>query len=167
MSWLQNLKIIFFIPVLLIGFHPIIFFLVSQVSVLFQFWVHTEYIKRLHPVIEYLFATPSNHRVHHGSQEKYLDKNFAATFIIWDRIFGTFEPETDEPEYGLTTKIGDRVDPIFLNFHEINDIISDLSKAQGFREGVFYLFGSPSKIAARKKAVSHKSSKSPQTSVES
>lgn len=154
LSWIQNLKIIFFLPVVLIGFHPIILFVASQVAVLFQFWVHTEYIGRLHPVIEYIFATPSNHRVHHGSQEKYLDKNFAATFIIWDRIFGTFHKEEERPEYGLTTRIGDRIDPLFLNFHEFKDMIIDIKQAKGFRNKMFYLFSSPAKIHERKQAMS-------------
>ena len=153
MSWLQNLKIIFFLPAALLGFHPIIFFVTSQLSVLFQFWVHTEYIKKLHPVVEFIFATPSNHRVHHGSQKKYLDKNFAATFIIWDRLFGTFSPEEEQPEYGLTTKIGDRLDPLYLNFHEFKDMLIDVKNARGIREKFFFLFGSPSKINERKRTL--------------
>lgn len=150
LSWLQNLKVIFFLPVALLGFHPVIFFVTSQVAVLFQFWVHTEYIRKLHPVIEYIFATPSNHRVHHGSQEKYLDKNFAATFIIWDRIFGTYHREDEKPDYGLTTKIGDRLDPIYLNFHEFVDMVKDIRKAKGIREKLFYAFASPARIHQRK-----------------
>ncbi|WP_207534829.1 sterol desaturase family protein [Desertivirga arenae] len=150
LSWIQNLKIIFFVPVALMAFHPVIFFVVSQIAVLFQFWVHTEYIGRLHPVIEYIFATPSNHRVHHGSQEKYLDKNFAATFIIWDRLFGTYYREDEKPEYGLTSKIGDRLDPLFLNFHEFVDMVKDIKKAKGIKEKFFYAFASPAKIHARK-----------------
>ena len=108
--------------------------------------MHTEYIKKLHPVIEYIFATPSNHRVHHGSQEKYLDKNYAATFIIWDRLFGTFQPEEERPIYGLTTKIGDRMDPIFLNFHEFSDMVKDVKAAKGLRKKLFYIFGSPTAV---------------------
>ena len=150
LSWIQNLKIIFFLPVALCGFHPIIFFVVSQVAVLFQFWVHTEYIGRLHPIIEYIFATPSNHRVHHGSQEKYLDKNFAATFIFWDRMFGTYQKEEERPIYGLTKRIGDRMDPLFLNFHEFNEMMQDVKKAKGFRKKLFYLFGSPTEIYLEK-----------------
>jgi len=150
LSWIQNFKIFFFLPVALCGFHPVVFFVVSQVAVLFQFWVHTEYIKKLHPIIEYIFATPSNHRVHHGSQEKYLDKNYAATFIFWDRLFGTFQPEEERPIYGLTKKIGNRMDPLFLNFHEFSDMIADVKKAKGFREKMFYLFGSPTAVYYRK-----------------
>lgn len=150
LSWLQNLKVIFFLPVAFLGFHPMVFFVTSQVAVLFQFWVHTEYIRKLHPVIEYIFATPSNHRVHHGSQEKYLDKNFAATFIIWDRLFGTYCHEDEQPDYGLTSKIGDRLDPIFLNFHEFVDMAKDIKNAKGIKEKFFYAFASPEKIHQRK-----------------
>lgn len=146
LSWIQNIKVIFFVPVALMGFHPVIFFVTSQVSVLFQFWVHTEYIRKLHPFFEYILATPSNHRVHHGRNEKYLDKNYAATFIFWDRIFGTYQKEEERPDYGLTSQIGNRLNPIFLNFHELSDLIKDVRKAKGFRKKLFYMFGSPTAI---------------------
>lgn len=151
LSWIQNIKIIFFLPIAFIGFHPIIFFVVSQVAVLFQFWVHTEYINRLPRMIEFLFATPSNHRVHHGSQEQYLDKNYGATFIFWDRMFGTYEHEDEIPEYGLTTKIGNRLNPLFLNFHEVHEIIRDVKQADTWRDRFFYTFASPTSVYHRKK----------------
>lgn len=153
LSWIQNLKLFFFFPVMFIGFHPIVFAVVSQVSVLFQFWVHTEYIGKIHPWIEFIFATPSNHRVHHGSQEKYLDKNYGATFILWDRIHGTYQKEEEQPEYGLTNKIGDRMDPLFLNFHELKDIATDVRKASTPKEKLFYLFASPEAIYKEKRKV--------------
>jgi sterol desaturase/sphingolipid hydroxylase (fatty acid hydroxylase superfamily) len=150
LSWLQNLKVIFFLPVAFLAFHPVIFFVASQIAVLFQFWVHTEYIRKLHPIVEFIFATPSNHRVHHGSQEKYLDKNFAATFILWDRIFGTYCNEDEQPDYGLTNKIGNRLNPIYLNFHEFKDMAKDVRQAKGLKEKLFYTFSSPTKIHQRK-----------------
>lgn len=146
LSWIQNIKIIFFLPIAIIGFHPVVFFVTSQISVLFQFWVHTEYIGKLHPYVEYILATPSNHRVHHGRNEKYLDKNFAATFIFWDRMFGTYQKEEEKPDYGLTTQIGNRVNPLFLNFHEVKDIIVDVRNAKKLRRKLFFIFGSPSAI---------------------
>lgn len=152
LSWVQNLKLIFFTPVLLIGFHPVIFFIVSQIAVLFQFWVHTEYIRKLHPVIECIFATPSNHRVHHGSQEKYINKNYGATFIFWDRIFGTYQQEEEKAQYGITTTIEKKSDPLYLNFHEYKDIWKDVSSARGFRRKMFFLFGDPIDIAKEKKS---------------
>ncbi len=152
LSWIQQFKILFFVPVILLGFHPLLFFVVNQVAVLFQFWVHTEYVGKLHPWIEFVFATPSNHRVHHGSQEKYLDKNFGATFIIWDRLFGTYVPETERPVYGLTTPIYSG-NPFFLVFHELQDIIADVRKAPSWKRRWWYLFGRPALIAAEKKRI--------------
>jgi hypothetical protein len=138
--------------VALIGFHPIVFFVVNQIAVLFQFWVHTEYIKKLPRIVEYIFATPSNHRVHHGSQDIYINKNYGATFIIWDRIFGTYQPEVEPANYGLTTNIEHKANPLFINFHEYIDIWKDVSSAKGWRKKMFYLFGDPIDIALEKKA---------------
>jgi hypothetical protein len=146
LSWIQNAKIIFFLPVAFMGFHPIILFVTSQISVLFQFWVHTEYIKKMPRVFEYILATPSNHRVHHGTNEKYLDKNYAATFIFWDRMFGTYQKEEERPDYGLTTKIGNRSNPLFLNFHELSDMVRDVKEAKGWKRKLFFVFGSPTDI---------------------
>ncbi|QJW91542.1 sterol desaturase family protein [Spirosoma taeanense] len=150
LSWIQNLKTIFFLPVALIGFHPVVFFTTNQVAVLFQFWVHTEYIRRLPKWVEFIFATPSNHRVHHGSQPKYIDRNFGATFIVWDRIFGTYQPEEEPPIYGITTNITQKANPFMINFHEVADIIRDVKAARGFRRKLFFIFGSPIKIAEEK-----------------
>ncbi|SOD97268.1 sterol desaturase family protein [Spirosoma fluviale] len=159
LSWIQHLKIIFFLPVAFMGFHPIIFFVTNQIAVLFQFWVHTEYIRRMPAWVEYIFATPSNHRVHHGSQEKYIDKNFGATFIFWDRIFGTFQPEEEPVIYGVTTNITNKANPFFINFHEITDMVSDVKRAKGFRKKFFYVFGSPVKIAEEKKELERQQQK--------
>lgn len=150
LSWVQTIKLIFFLPVALIGFHPIVFFVVNQIAVLFQFWVHTEYIRKLHPAIEYVFATPSNHRVHHGSQEKYINKNYGATFIIWDRMFGTYQPEEEQAVYGITHDIEHKANPIFINFHEYIDMWNDVKNARGFKNKLFYLFGNPIAIAQEK-----------------
>lgn len=150
LSWVQNLKLIFFAPVALMGFHPIIFFVVNQIAVLFQFWVHTEYIRRLPRWVEYIFATPSNHRVHHGSQEKYINKNYGATFIIWDRLFGTYQPEEEQVVYGITHDIPHKANPLYINFHEYIDIWKDLRRAKGLRRKFFYLFGNPIDVARDK-----------------
>lgn len=147
LSWVQYFKIIFFMPVALIGFHPVIIFITNQIAVLFQFWVHTEYIRKMHPIIEYIFATPSNHRVHHGSQEEYINKNFGATFIIWDRIFGTYQPETEQVKYGITHELESKSNPIYLNFHEYVDIIKDVRKVKNLKTKLFMIFGDPVDIA--------------------
>lgn len=145
-SWVQHLKTIFFIPVALIGFNPVIFFVTSQLSTLYQFWVHTEAIGKLHPFIERYFGTPSNHRVHHGSQEKYLDKNFGATFMIWDHWFGTFQYEQEKPIYGLTSPLENKTNPFVLNFHEYRNMIKDIRQSDGIKELLFFIFASPGKI---------------------
>lgn len=153
LSWVQNLKLIFFIPVVLIGFHPVIFFVVNQIAVLFQFWVHTEYIRRLHPAFEYILATPSNHRVHHGSQEKYINKNYGATFIFWDRLFGTYVKEDEKAIYGITHNIEHKSNPLYINFHEYMEIWKDLKKVKGLKKKFFVLFGNPITIAKQKQVL--------------
>ncbi len=145
-SWVQHLKIIFFLPLMVFGFHPLIFFISNQLGVLYQFWVHTESIGKLHPFIEKYFGTPSNHRVHHGSDEKYLDKNFGATFMIWDHWFGSFQYEEEKPKYGLTTNIDHKINPLVLNFHEYSDILKDVKSAQTFRRKLYFIFASPGDI---------------------
>jgi sterol desaturase/sphingolipid hydroxylase (fatty acid hydroxylase superfamily) len=154
LSWVQHFKLLFFLPIAFLGFHPIVFFFVSQISTLFQFWQHTEYITRLHWIIEKFIVTPSNHRVHHGSDEKYIDKNFGAIFIFWDKIFKTYQPEEERPTYGITSKLEKKVDPLYLNFHEYKDIIEDVRKEPKFKKKLFYVFGNPTKIAKSKKAPS-------------
>jgi len=151
LSWVQYVKIIFFLPVALMGFHPIIIFVTNQIAILFQFWVHTEYIRKLHPAVEYIFATPSNHRVHHGSQDKYMNKNFGATFIIWDRIFKTHQQEEEQPKYGITHNISRSYDPIEINFREYVDIIRDIKKSKNWKEALFFIFGDPIAIDQYKK----------------
>ena len=141
LGWTQHIKIIFFFPVMFMGFDPFVFFICHQI-VLYQFWIHTEYIKKLHPVIEFIFTTPSHHRVHHASDEHYLDKNYGSTFIIWDRMFGTFMPEGERPNYGITKPVTS-YNPIYLVFHEWRDIFSDLRKAQSFKEAWRILFDKP------------------------
>lgn len=151
LSWVQYVKIIFFLPVALIGFHPIIIFVTNQIAILFQFWVHTEYIRKLHPAVEYIFATPSNHRVHHGSQAKYINKNFGATFIIWDRIFKTHQKEEEQPIYGITHNISRSYDPIEINFREYVDIIRDVKNSKNWKVALFFIFGDPIDIDQYKK----------------
>lgn len=127
LSWTQHIKVIFFIPAALLGFDPFVFFICMQIGVLYQFWIHTEMIDRLWAPIEYLFVTPSHHRVHHATEEKYLDKNYGSTFIIWDRLFGTFAQEAETPNYGILKPVNS-YNPVYLVFHEHIDIVRDLAK---------------------------------------
>ena len=151
LSWVQHFKLLFFLPVAFLGFHPVVFFIVNQISVLFQFWQHTEYIGKLPRFVENIFVTPSNHRVHHGSDEKYIDKNFGAVFIFWDIFLGTYHPEEERPTYGITTKIDNKINPLYLNFHEYESMYSDVKTAKNWKEKLFYIFASPGKIDKLKK----------------
>lgn len=129
LSWIQNIKIIFFLPVIMMGFHPVIFFIIHQIEVLYQFWIHTEYINKMPKPIEYIFTTPSHHRVHHGTNEQYIDKNYGSTLIIWDRIFGTFEPEVEKAIYGITPPVNS-YNPIYLVFHDVIDMVKEMWKVR-------------------------------------
>ncbi len=142
LSWTQNLKIIFFLPVILMGFHPLVFLIIHQLEVLYQFWLHTELIKKLPKPIEFIFTTPSHHRVHHSTNEKYIDKNYGSTLIIWDRIFGTFQEEDEQPIYGITKPVKS-YNPVYLVFHEWIDVFKDLSHAKSPKMVWQILFGSP------------------------
>lgn len=141
LSWTQHMKVIFFLPVLVMGFDPVMFFIVHQIEVLYQFWIHTEFIRKLPRPIEYIFTTPSHHRVHHAVNNKYLDKNYGSTFIIWDRMFGTFQPEEEQPIYGITKPIYS-FNPITLVFHVWKEIFLDL-KRMSFGKWLKLLFSRP------------------------
>jgi len=114
-SWWQGLfSWWFYVPLALLGIHPLVIVTVGAVNTLYQFWIHTKSIDRMGP-LEWLFNTPSHHRVHHGSDPKYIDRNHAGTLIVWDKLFGTFQPEEEEPVYGITTPLG-TWDPLKANF---------------------------------------------------
>ena len=106
---------IFYLPLAWIGFHPVAFVTINALQTLYQFWIHTKTIGKLHPVIEYVFNTPSHHRVHHGRNPKYIDKNHGGTLIIFDRMFGTFQAEEEEVVYGVTTPLN-TWNPLWANF---------------------------------------------------
>ncbi|MGH7494645.1 MAG: sterol desaturase family protein [bacterium] len=105
---------IFYLPLALIGFPPAMFLTVAAFDTLYQFWIHTQAIKKLGP-LEWVMNTPSHHRVHHGRNPRYLDKNYAGIFIIWDRMFGTFVPETEPVVYGVTEPLNSW-NPFWANF---------------------------------------------------
>lgn len=142
LGWTQHIKIIFFIPAFLMGFHPVVFFICHQIEVLYQFWIHTEFIRKLPKPIEYIFVTPSHHRVHHAVNDKYLDKNYGSTLVIWDRMFGTFQPEEEQPVYGITKPVNS-FNPVYLVFHEWVDIFRDIRKSGSIKKSFKILFGRP------------------------
>lgn len=143
-TWTGNLtgSFLFWLWMPLLGFHPIVVMLMQQVSLIYQFWIHTEAIHRLPAPIEFIFNTPSHHRVHHGSDLKYLDKNHGGILIIWDRLFGTFRPEEERPRYGLTKNI-DTYNPVIIAFKEWGDIFTKVAAARSARHAFYYLFGPP------------------------
>lgn len=106
---------VFYLPLALVGFPPLVFLTVSSINTLYQFWIHTETIGRLGP-LEWIMNTPSHHRVHHGRNPEYIDRNHAGMFIVWDRLFGTFEPEGRRVVYGITTPLRSW-NPLWANVH--------------------------------------------------
>ena len=131
----------FWIPCALF-FPPWMIFGMQSVSLIYQFGLHTERIGRLPRPVEFLFNTPSHHRVHHGAQQQYLDRNYGGILIIWDRLFGTFEPEGERVRYGLTTNL-ETHHPVTVATHEWRDIARDLRGASGPREWLAYLLNGP------------------------
>jgi alkylglycerol monooxygenase len=97
-------SLVFYLPLALVGFPPAMFVTMGAINTLYQFWIHTELIGRLGP-LEAVLNTPSHHRVHHGINGRYIDKNHAGIFIVWDRLFGTFEPERERPTYGTVKQL--------------------------------------------------------------
>ena len=141
-TWTGNfMTFIFWLWLPLVGFAPIMVLTMQSISLLYQFWIHTEIIKHMGP-LEWVMNTPSHHRVHHASNTRYLDKNHAGTLIIWDRIFGTFAPEQEPVVYGLTKNIG-TYNPVRIAFHEWADIARDFSSARSWSERWSYIFGRP------------------------
>ena len=104
----------FYLPLALIGIDPITFLLHGQVNTIYQFWIHTRAVKRLPAFIEAFLNTPSHHRVHHGINPKYIDKNHAGVLIIWDRLYGSFQPEEEEPVYGTVKPLAS-FNPMWAN----------------------------------------------------
>lgn len=115
-SFQQYFSWIFYLPLALVGFPPAWFVSVFSLNLVYQFWIHTREVDRFPSWIEAVMNTPSHHRVHHGTNPQYIDKNYAGIFIVWDRWFGTFEPEGETPRYGITTPVRSW-NPLWINFH--------------------------------------------------
>jgi alkylglycerol monooxygenase len=132
----------FSLPIALLGFKPQDFVYISAFNTLYQFWIHTETINKMPKWFEFIFNTPSHHRVHHGRNPKYIDKNHAGSLIIWDRMFGTFQAEEERPTYGITKPINSW-NPIFANFSHYVEMGKDLKQIPGWGDRVKYLFMKP------------------------
>jgi len=138
-----GLNFIFWLPLVWIGFPPLMVLMFSSISLVYQFWIHTELIGRMGP-FEWVMNTPSHHRVHHATNAKYLDANYAGVLIIWDRLFGTFVPEDDKekPHYGIVSQLG-TFNPFRVAFHEWAGIWRDVTHAKSPRDVLGYIFGPP------------------------
>lgn len=136
-------RFIYFIPLSFFGFTGLDIMFMYSATQIFGILVHTQTVKKL-GVLEYFLVTPSHHRVHHGSNVKYLDKNMGMLFIIWDKLFGTFQPEEDsEPVvYGLTKNL-ESYNPLTMVFHEWKAILKDLKKETSIKNKLLYIFGPP------------------------
>jgi sterol desaturase/sphingolipid hydroxylase (fatty acid hydroxylase superfamily) len=132
---------LFWWPLALLGFPPAMILTAIAVNTLYQFWIHTELIGRLGP-LEAVLNTASHHRVHHGTNLEYLDRNHAGMFIVWDKLFGTFEPERAAVRYGLTTNI-DTFNPIDIAFHEWRALWRDVRAATSWQARFGYAFAAP------------------------
>ena len=137
-------KYLFWCPLALLGFDPFMIITMMSLSLIYQFWLHTETVDRMPGWFEWFFNTPSHHRVHHASNVRYLDRNHAGVLIIWDRLFGTFSAEMpQEPvRYGLTRNI-DSFNPVTVSFGEYADIARDIRRGASWRDKLRYLLLAP------------------------
>ena len=131
----------FNLPIALLGFKTIDFALIAALNTLYQFWIHTETIGKM-GWFEYIFNTPSHHRVHHGRNPKYIDKNHAGSLIIWDKMFGTFQEEEERPTYGITKPINSW-NAAFANVSHYVDMGKDLKQISRWSDKIKYLFKKP------------------------
>jgi sterol desaturase/sphingolipid hydroxylase (fatty acid hydroxylase superfamily) len=132
----------------LLGVRPAMIEQARALNLIYQFWIHTEAIRSIGR-LERVLNTPSHHRVHHGSNRRYLDRNHGSILIVWDRVFGTFEPETEPVVYGLTTNI-DSYNPARIATHEFVDIGRDIAGAESWRDRFSYLLRGPGWASAHR-----------------
>ncbi len=138
-------KYLYFIPLVLLNFRPMDVFFMYSFTQIYGILVHTQAIKKLPRWVEYIFVTPSHHRVHHASNIPYLDRNMGMVFIIWDRLFGTFteEMESEIPHYGITKPIERPFHPVHIVTHEWQELGKDLRKTNSLKTKLKYLFQPP------------------------
>lgn len=146
-SWTGQITGMFIlqVPLVLLGFHPAVIAFVYGFNLIYQFWIHTEAIGKMWKPVELIFNTPSHHRVHHATNPRYLDANFAGTLIIWDRMFGTFVEELPEdmPRYGIVRNIG-TFNPLRVAFHEWAGMLKDVfAPGLTLRQRLMYMAAPP------------------------
>jgi sterol desaturase/sphingolipid hydroxylase (fatty acid hydroxylase superfamily) len=133
---------VFYLPLALVGVPVTMWIVCHGLNLIYQFWIHTREIDRLPRWLEAFLNTPSHHRVHHGINPQYQDKNYAGVFIIWDRLFGTFEPEGEAPVYGITKPLASW-NPVWANLHVFVDIARTAWRAPRWSDKLRAIFGRP------------------------
>ena len=141
-SWFGGLvHWLFYAPIMLLGFAPWMFAVMHGFNLIYQFWIHTKFITSLGP-LEYVLNTPSHHRVHHGVNNPYLDKNYAGVLIIWDRMFGSFVTEAEEPKYGIIKPVNS-FNPLWINTHAWAEMWQEIRQRNTFMGKMRCIFASP------------------------
>lgn len=156
-----SLSFLAWLPLCLIGFDAELVFLCRGFVVVWQFWFHTEALKRLGP-LERILVTPSHHRVHHAVNPVYLDRNYGAVLIVWDHMFGTFTRERldEPPRYGVVRPIA-AFNPIVIAFHEWADMFRDIVAARSLNEAVRAALLSPGSLKARENSTREEEGNAP------
>ena len=141
-TWVPMTYFPFWLWMPAVGFEPWMVLLAQSWSLIYQFWIHTERVRKLPRFLEGSLNTPSHHRVHHGSNQVYLDRNYGGILIIWDRLFGSWEPEGERVRYGLTKNIN-TFNPVKAAFHEYIAMWHDIRRAGSLRDRLGVLYHGP------------------------
>ncbi len=162
-AWFQTaFSSFFYLPLAFIGFSPAAFVTINSFQTLYQFWIHTRTIGKLPAWFEYIFNTPSHHRVHHGVNPIYIDKNHGGTLIIFDRMFGTFQIEAEEVVYGITTQ-PKSWNPLWLNLDYWVNMFRTMTLANSWRDKWHIFIGTPDWKPANLAKLNPNTTFSPQT----
>ncbi len=142
-SWFSGIAHwVFYLPIAFLGFPLWAFATMHGFNLIYQFWIHTKVVKKMPAWFEFIFNTPSHHRVHHGVNDEYLDKNYAGIFIVWDRLFGTFVDENSEVRYGITTPLTS-YNALWINSHAWAETFAAMRTKRTLRGKMRCLFGAP------------------------
>lgn len=143
-SWTKHFTgtMMFKVPLVLLGFDPVVVLFCGVLNATYQFFLHTELVGKMPRWFEFIFNTPSHHRVHHGRNPEYLDANYAGTLIIWDRMFGTFVEEKEKVDFGLVKNL-ETLNPIIIVFHEYWNIVKDQMQRLSLWQRLCYVFAPP------------------------
>lgn len=141
-SWTPMTAFPFWLPLALLGLPPWMILLQQSISLIYQFFLHTERIDRLWRPLEWVLNTPSHHRVHHASNARYLDRNYGGILIVWDRLFRSFEPEGERVVYGLTKNV-ETYNPVRVAFGEYGALLRDMRAATRWRDRLGYALRRP------------------------